>query len=197
VSFFNRYFFAGVGAGCLLSIVGGVLVVAGLGFLAMRGMPDAMDMSAMLRPPDFPAKDQLTVYGEADPDWSVQSLDGDPVSMAELEGKVVFLNLWATWCMPCVAEMPSIQELHRSLEGEEVAFLLVSDEDAETVRGLLEEEGLDLPVYLRTGDLPAEFASRGIPATFIIDPEGTIVYRHVGSAKWGDESCAEFIRGLL
>jgi len=144
----------------------------------------------------FPEPSELKILGTADYSWSYRALDGKEIMFSELKGKVVFINFWATWCKPCVAEMPSIQSLYNSLKDEDIVFLLVSDEDEETVRKFLDKKQFTFPVYLRDKEVPKVFKTMGIPATFILDREGSVVFKHVGSAKWDDESCLSFIRNL-
>jgi thiol-disulfide isomerase/thioredoxin len=111
---------------------------------------------------------------------------------------VVFLNFWATWCPPCVGEMPSIQRLYDTLKDEEgVVFVCVSDEEPDTVRKFVEEKGYTFPVYTMEGERPEDFRGRGIPTTFILSQDGKISFRHIGSAKWDDQSSIDFIKNLL
>ena len=122
MKFFNRYFFAGVGTGCLLSILFSASVAFGFGYFAMRQMGDIVGESGEapgLRAPEFPpAERALSAYGEADWDWVLTPLEGESVTLGEFEGQVIFLNLWATWCGPCKREMPQLQALHDSLQTE-------------------------------------------------------------------------------
>ena len=201
MKFLNRYFFAGVGSGCLLSILLSVAVTFGFGYWASRNierLTETDESASTLRLPEFPPADQsLTAYGEADWDWTLQTLDGESVTFGDFQGQVVVLNFWATWCGPCKKEMPTLQVLYDSLKTEGVAFLMVSKEDAETVRVFLEKEEYDMPFYIRTGIAPADVQSRSIPATFIIDSEGTVVFKETGSRAWDDESTIAFLRRLL
>lgn len=144
-----------------------------------------------------PAPSHREDAGRADHDWALKNLDGKEISLGEFKDKVVFINVWATWCGPCVAEMPAIQKLADSLAKENVAFLLVSEEDSDTVRGFVEERRLAVPVYLSPNKLPEAFETDGIPATFIVDRGGTIVFKRVGAAEWDSDSCHTFLRSLL
>lgn len=188
--FFNKYYFLGLGSGVALTFF--------LLFLfAIILIPSPEDMEAMLEPPDFPNSSQVPVYGQTDFLWSVQNLEEMEIPLSQFEGKIVFINFWATWCGPCVSEMPSIQNLYDSLKDEDLSFLLISDEDGETVRDFMEKKQFSFPVYLRGPDVPIVFESDAIPTTFIIDRDGRIVLKHVGSAKWDDESTLHFLRSLL
>src|SRR4051794_36501020 len=122
----------------------------------------------------------------ADSDWTLHDLDGRPVSFAQYRGKTVLLNIWATWCPPCVEELPTIARLARSPRLAGVAFVCVSvDDSPETVRRFL--RGKDWPMTFLHADatsLPAVFTSEGgaIPATFLIAPDGRVAASTVGAA---------------
>jgi thiol-disulfide isomerase/thioredoxin len=190
--FFNKYFFIGVGAGVVLAI----LTIAFGGYLLFwwfsgKMSEDGKVLDSGLEPPPFPSEIL------ADYDWSIKSLDGQDFKMGGLKGKVVFLNFWATWCPPCVAEMPSIQRLHDQLDKERVRFVCVSQEEARKVAEFVKEKGFTFPVYTMREEPPAVFRSRGIPVTFILSPDGKVAFKHVGSAKWDDKTSLDFIRGLI
>lgn len=128
--------------------------------------------------------------------WMLHDLDGTPVEFSRFRGKTVFLNIWATWCPPCVAELPAIANLARAPGLDQVAFVCVAiDQDPETVRRFL--RGKDLPMtVLHAEDRPDVFTTRGIPATFIISPDGRIAASTLGSAEWDDPSVVEFLGRL-
>jgi len=129
--------------------------------------------------------------------WPLRTLDGKEVRLSEFKGKVLFVNLWATWCGSCIAEMPSLQRLYDSLKDEPIAFLMITNESAKTVRRFVNSEGFTAPVYLTGGRIPSVFQTGFIPATFILDGEGRIRFRHIGMARWDDESNVQFLRGLM
>jgi thiol-disulfide isomerase/thioredoxin len=152
-------------------------------------------LAPLLPAPEFPAPANLPVLGKADPSWRLETLDGKEVSFSSFHGRAVFLNLWATWCPPCVAEVPSIQGLHQSVKGEEVAVVLVTHEPPELVVPFVWKKGWQLPVYVARS-VPEVFQTQAIPATFILNRRGEIVYQHIGSANWDTEECRQFLRGL-
>jgi thiol-disulfide isomerase/thioredoxin len=192
-----RDFFLGLISGFLITILVIVALFAGMYFLTRKMVGDLEKSAATLPAPEFPAPDKLTLYGQADRDWTVRSLDGKNAKLADFEGKVVFLNFWATWCAPCVVELPNIQKLQASLKNDPVVFLLVTNEEEETVRNFIKKKSLQLPIYLQRGPQPAVFKTTGVPATFILAPDGVIVFKRVGSAGWDDPSTATFLRALL
>jgi thiol-disulfide isomerase/thioredoxin len=133
-------------------------------------------------------------------DWTVLDLDDQPVAFSKFKGKPVFLNFWATWCGPCVREMPSIDSLVRDprLAGKSIEFLCISvDDDAETVRQYLKGKNFGM-TFLRVKDkqVPPVFYSEGIPATFLIDANGRIAAVEVGSANWHEPRVLDFMEKL-
>ena len=197
---FNRDFFVGMGAGIAVTIFVLLLLVFyymyswwfwGGNIFSSRKVPDkGKTLESRLEAPSFPSTTLV------DYDWVVQSLDGQDFKMADVKGKVVFLNFWATWCSPCVAEMPSIQRLHEKLKGEGVLFVCISNEESSKVSGFAREKGFTFPIYTMHGAPPAVFKTRGIPATFILSPDGKIAFKQIGSAKWDDGKSIDFIKGL-
>jgi thiol-disulfide isomerase/thioredoxin len=166
----------------------GYLIASGNGPDWLRGMG--------LQEVKFHSIDSERDHGPFDYDWTVRTLDGVEVPMEEFRGKVIFLNQWATWCMPCVMEMPSIDKLYRSIDPQEVAFVLVTDEDAEEVRDFLDGKEWDLPIYLVEDEVPEGLASESIPYTTIVNPEGRIRFTHGGSGNYDTDSAREFLRTL-
>lgn len=128
--------------------------------------------------------------------WRIRGLDGHAATLGDFEGKVAFLSFWLTTCAPCIAEMPALERLRESLRGEPIEFLAVTPEAEEQVRGFLAKVPLKLPVYLSEGPLPEELPLLGYPTTFIIDPNGVAVFRHIGPANWDDDAARSFIRRL-
>jgi peroxiredoxin len=92
--------------------------------------------------------------------------------------------------------MPSIERLHDKARDLGVTFLLVSDEKAETIAAYLRKTPMKAPVYRSIGTRPAVYRTSGIPATFILSADGRIAFRHVGAARWDDDSTIAFLKGL-
>jgi len=185
----------GIPVGIVLTLIVGLVGVLAIGSW-MQSQTGRRHLPVPLFGAEFPELGRRSVYGRTDYDWTLRTLDGAEASFAEFRGRPVFLNVWATWCGPCVSEMPSIERLHRSIADDDIAVVLVTDESADTVRDFLASRNLSLPVYLTPEEVPVEFASPGIPATFVVDPGGLILFRHVGAANWDDDACREFLRSL-
>ncbi|MDX2036882.1 MAG: TlpA disulfide reductase family protein [Isosphaeraceae bacterium] len=133
----------------------------------------------------------------ADYDWAPTDLDGNPVIFRKFQGKPVFLNIWATWCGPCLSEMPSIAKLSADprLRGK-VEFVCVSiDSRPGIVKSFVADRDWSMTM-LHTEDLPNVFLTEGIPATFILSPDGKIVAREVGSAVWDGPEVVDFLERL-
>ncbi|HEU5116055.1 MAG TPA: TlpA disulfide reductase family protein, partial [Isosphaeraceae bacterium] len=129
--------------------------------------------------------------------WALMGLDGKQVDFARFRGKTLFLNVWATWCGPCVAEMPSIANLVTNSKLSDVEFLCVSvDEDPATVERFLKREKLDVPVAVAVSEPPPGLQTEGIPATFLIGPDGTILAQEIGSARWDTPEVVKRLQAL-
>lgn len=129
---------------------------------------------------------------------TLKTLDGKDVSLSNLEGKVLFVNFWATWCGPCRAEMPSMVSLFHKLSTPELGMVAISDEDSETVRQFLEDNPYPFDVWLDPKNILAErFDIRAIPTTLIVDREGRLVMRHTGVQQWDSPNVIEGILQLL
>lgn len=129
--------------------------------------------------------------------WQFRDLDGKAIELGQLKGKVIFINIWATWCMPCVVEMQSIQKLYSAFQNEEIVFLIASNQNKNTVQRFYEKNNFTFSVYLIDYSLPTTFQTMSIPATFIINREGEIALKHIGATDWNHSSCHKFIRSLL
>lgn len=121
--------------------------------------------------------------------------DGKPANFSDFRGKIVFVNNWASWCPPCIAEMPTIEQLKNSLPAEDVVFVMVSfDRDPQKGIGWMEQKGLDLPVYFPGKKFPEKFITSSIPTTFILDRNGKVIHTQIGMA---DYSSAQFKQQML
>lgn len=138
--------------------------------------------------------------GSETPSFRLASLAGDEVDLESYRGNVVVLNFWATWCPPCVAEMPSLERLHQALGPEGLAVVTIAtDEDEDVLREFVEDYELTLPVLLDPGGRGAatDYRTNGYPETFVLDRNGVLLRHHVGPAEWDTPEALAHFRGLL
>jgi len=130
------------------------------------------------------------------PDFKLTALDGKPLTIAALQGKVVFLNFWATWCGPCRAEIPDLIALQdRYKDRLQIIGLNVDDEEAD-IRQYVQEMGINYPVAMTSNDIRTQFGGiPALPTSFVLDTEGRVVQKHVG--LWNPEVYETEIRALL
>lgn len=128
---------------------------------------------------------------------SLVNSKGEKVNMEEFRGKVIFINIWATWCPPCIAEMPGINNLYNDVEEEDIVFLMLSvDEDFEKAKRFREKKGFDFEIYRSDGGLPQMYYIQSIPTTFIIDAKGGLALTHMGMANYDTQKFKEFLQTL-
>ena len=126
-------------------------------------------------------------------------LENNIFTIQDFKGKNLFINYWATWCNPCLAEMPYMVELYENYKDEEdIIFLYFSREKLEIIKNYIpKDESLQqLPIYKIITD-DEFFATSGIPTTFIINSDGEVKVKGLGSAFWNDESVFKFIDNLI
>ena len=120
---------------------------------------------------------------------------GEAVNLADLKGKVVFINFWATWCPPCIAEMPSINKLHQQFkDNKNVVFLMVDvDNNLEKSIKFMKNKKFDLKVFTPASQIPPNYLGGSIPTTLLINKNGEMVFKHEGGA---DYTNTEFVNYL-
>mgnify|MGYP003148631006 FL=1 len=106
------------------------------------------------------------------------------------------MNFWATWCPPCVAEMPSMQKLYDDY-GDKVTFMFVTSDDRQKVENFLKRKNLNLPVYYPNSETPETLKSKLLPTTYIINSKGEIVVAETGAADWNSNKTRALIDDLL
>lgn len=142
---------------------------------------------------DTPPPDRL-VEGQPFPSLTLESLDGERLPVSALRGKLVVLNVWATWCPPCRKELPSLQRLSASLDTQRFAVMGLSlDQDPIPVREYLHDRQVTYPNFLDRGMAVAErvLAMKAYPDTLFIAPDGTFLGRIVGATQWDDPQVVE------
>jgi len=170
----------------VLRITGALAVISQLsGSLLLRtGLLNAStDAPAVMHP--FPYEFRL------------RDLEGQVVDVSRWKGKMLFVNIWATWCGPCRVEMPSIEALYRGADSSKVEFLMISvDDEADLgkIKSFVSDKGFSFPVYQPVGSLPELLKVRSIPSTFIVDTDGKVIVRESGLANYDTDAVKALLR---
>jgi len=146
--------------------------------------------------PGIKSEDKQVTLNMQDYSWLLANAQGQPQSLSDHRGSVVFLNFWATWCPPCVAELPEIQKAYEK-HGDEVVFMLVANQEPAVVEAFLEKHGYNLPVLYPGTATPEVFASQSIPTTYIISRDGKIVTKKTGAVNWDSRATDRIFEQLL
>jgi len=161
----------------------------------VRGYLQSAVLWAGLFRPNVESRD--TTLPMARLDIPVTRLDGTKASLQPLEGKVVFLNVWASWCAPCMAEMPFIERLYNGISDERIAFAMLSVDDSREAAGhLISRRGYTFPVYFLDGPLPAPYSRAIVPSTYVIDAGGRLAMIHTGMANYDSERFRAYLSDL-
>jgi len=135
----------------------------------------------------------------ATPPLALQTLEGKPVRLEDYRGKVVLVNFWATWCGPCLEEMPAIGKLREAFAGQAFEVLAVNFGEGETrIHRFLEKTPLAFPVLLdRDSAVAKAWKVRVLPASFLVGPDGRIRYSVIGEYDWTQDAARKAVAALL
>lgn len=128
--------------------------------------------------------------------WKLKGLNTENYNFVNAKDKVVFVNFWATWCPPCRAEMPVIQNLYDNYK-DKVEFIFVTNENKDVVEKFLKKNNYNLPIYNYLSSAPKEMQVSSIPATYLINKKGVIVIHKVGAADWDNKKVFKLFDELL
>jgi peroxiredoxin len=136
--------------------------------------------------------------GQQAPDFSIKDQQGRVVKLSDLRGKVVFLNMWGTWCQPCIEEMPEMEKLHQKFKDRKFQMMAVSiDNDWEEVNKFYKAHNLTLPAFLDPGHQVADlYKVFKYPETFLIDANGSVV-KHTWQEHWADPRIMKMVENLI
>ncbi|MCF8334626.1 MAG: TlpA family protein disulfide reductase [Bacteroidales bacterium] len=146
--------------------------------------------------PDVEEKTSAPKLSSAAYQWKFRNMEGEIIEFSRFDDEVVFLNFWGTWCPPCVAEMPTIQDLYDEY-GDKIAFVLVSNEEIPVIRDFMEKKDYTFPVYKGIVQPPKALLSETLPTTFLIAKDGRIALEKEGSARWDGKKVKEKIDALI
>lgn len=133
------------------------------------------------------------------PDFDLKDIDGNRHHLSDYRGKVVIVNFWATWCPPCRFELPSMEKLWQATRDKGVVILAVNlGENEDTIFTFTSDYPVSFPLLMDLdSSVTKEYSVLGIPTSFVIDPNGRIIYRVVGTREWDDEQVSDVLLGLV
>jgi peroxiredoxin len=167
-----------LGAGLLVGLAAGLVVFYGIPAWPTGGQP----VSAAIPGGPTATSAPAPVVGAPAPDFTLKDLSGNDVALSNHKGHVVLINFWATWCGPCLVEMPAIERRYEALKDKGFVVLAVDDDEAITeVSAFTHELDLTFPVLLDPGAMVNDlYRVRGLPTSFVVDREGVIRQLHIG-----------------
>ena len=134
---------------------------------------------------------------QIDYNFRLKSDDGQEIDFKDFKGKVVFMNFWATWCPPCLAEMPDIHDLYKSVDSDNVSFVMVSrDNEFARAKKYVEKKGYTFPIYQIVSPLPEPFSTNSIPTTFVISKSGKMALKKTGFATYNTGEFRDYLKTL-
>lgn len=176
-----------------------VILLVVLNYTGLIGSISSATQSAFLKTGLLDAELDDTKSEVFNYNFTIKDLSGKRFSFEQYKGKVVFINLWATWCGPCRAEMAGIQKLYESVAADSISFIMLSldrDADQEKVVKYVNTKGFSFPVYLPSGRLTEQLSVPSIPTTFVIGKDGKIVAKEVGTTNFNTDKFRKFLRQL-
>jgi peroxiredoxin len=183
----------------ILYLVAGIVVITGLALIALNG-----HRGARITTPSGvsgPESQAPVAAGSQAANFKLEKLDGTTLSLESLRGKVVFLNIWATWCEPCREEMPSMQTLYDAFKGNKDFVMLAVSQDVKgraAVAPYVAKNGYHFTILLDPENTIGEtYDVSGVPETFIIDRKGQIVAHHMGAFDWSRPDVRDALQQLL
>lgn len=184
--------------GLIRPMIGAVLILAVLKVTGLMGQISYVTQTAALKTgllnvrPEEPEKEK-----DFDYNFTLKDLKGNRIKFDQYKGKVVFLNMWATWCGPCRAEMPGIHSLYEKLKGVPIEFVMLSidrDQALPKVESYIANNKYTFPVFMPSGNLATQLQVPSIPTTFIISKDGKIVMKEVGTRNYDTQRMADFLK---
>ena len=129
-------------------------------------------------------------------DYILKDVSGTKSVKIVGNGQITFLSFWATWCPPCIAELPSIEALYKDYKGK-VNFILVTNENPDVVKQFLEKRNSDLPVFFPVSNVPEQLQSSSLPTNYLIDANGNVLISEKGAADWNSKKVRDLLDELI
>ncbi len=171
------------------------LLIIALLFIPQTGTPIKIFIQRIIAfsPTEVKKEDRIFLK---DYNWQLTKISSEKVHFEVSKDRVILLNYWATWCPPCIAEMPSLQKLYEKY-GDKMDFYFVSSEEPQILQQFLSKKGFTLPVYIQKMKSPSALESKSLPTTFLISKKGEVIIRETGSADWNSEKVHLLIDRML
>lgn len=191
----KNYFKSKTKFGTALNIITVLLIIALL-------IPETRKIVApvLLRPTRFIHQPRVEsvkpTLNPATYNWKLEALNGDVIKLKQFHDQVILINFWATWCPPCIAELPDLQKLYNEYKND-VTFLFVTNEQASKVMDFMVQKSYTIPVYNPRTQYPTDLASNTLPTTFIISKSGEIVVHKTGLAQWNSRKVKNILDILI
>lgn len=169
------------------ALIGTIAVLAVIGFLLFFGQNSGKRV-------------KLIREGDQAPEFTLPSLDGKAVSLSSYRGKVVMVHFWATWCPPCVEELPALERLYHAYVGKDLEVLTISVDEggASDVGQFMRKNEFALPVLLNPGQSVARaYGTFKFPETYLVDREGIVRRKIIGAADWTSPAAQEVIQAMV
>lgn len=173
-----------------------LLLIIALIFPATRTPLVVFVKRATLFGPSISVEDNYGKLSASDLEWQLINQDNQSIKLKDLSDKPIFINLWATWCPPCIAEMPSIEKLYLDYK-DDVHFVIATYESQQLINTFLQKQDLHIPTYRYLAKEPELLRSKTIPATFIINTKGEILVSEKGTSNWNSDSVRELLDELI
>jgi len=172
-----------------------VVIIALLIYPGTRKEVAAFFIRLVSLPPSSLDKNEQFSLNQETRHWKIYDLSLHAYSFEQLNDKPVFLNVWATWCPPCIAELPGILDIYDDFK-ERVHFVLVSNESPNTVKSFLQKNNYDQHPFYLYRRLPGQLQTESIPTTYIITKEGKVILMKKGSARWSSGKIRKLLKRL-
>ncbi len=147
-----------------------------------------------------PSGNKIITTGDRAPEFTLPAPNGRSISLSDFRGKVVMVHFWATWCPPCVEELPTLAKLNQSLAGQDFEMFAVSVDEggADAVTSFLHQNNLNVPVLLDTDHaISSKYGTYKFPETYILDRAGIVRYKIIGPRDWRDPAALNLLRSMM
>ncbi|MGJ1418333.1 TlpA family protein disulfide reductase [Sphingobacterium spiritivorum] len=183
----------------ILGIMTSLVLITGISLYALGNQVNELktEHTPLTEPGYTDSKTEIQALGKTDAVF--KNAKGEKIVLKDIRNKVIFINMWATWCPPCKKEMPSLNNLYNKLKSNPNIVFIMMDVDGKLKQSTsyIKEKGFSLPNYIVEGNLPEEFSTNSIPTTIIIDKSGKMVTKHIGGVDFDHPEMLPFIQNLL